>query len=236
MTQKFVAKPKIADYPFTTLEPNLGVVRYDDVEFVVADIPGLIEGAADGKGLGHKFLRHVERARVLVVLIDLASTEGRAPSDQVDVLLNELEKYQPDLIERPRLIIGTKSDVATAPFDGMKISAVTHDGIEQFKGVLADLISRARAEAPKEEVFTVHRPTEEGFSITRADDGTWIVKGRGPERAVAMSDLTNPEALDYLQERFRKIGVERALARAGAHSGDIVRIGEVEMEYEEESM
>ena len=101
------AKPKIADYPFTTLEPNLGVVRVDDnFEFVVADIPGLIEGASEGRGLGHRFLRHVERARVLVVLIDLAVSEGRAPADQERVLLDELGRYQPDLLERPRVIVG----------------------------------------------------------------------------------------------------------------------------------
>jgi len=116
------AKPKIADYPFTTLVPNLGVVRNGDTEFVVADIPGLIEGASEGRGLGHQFLRHVERARVLLVLLDLASLEGRSPAEQERVLLEELGRYEPDLLERPRLIIGTKADVAPpdAEFDGMR--------------------------------------------------------------------------------------------------------------------
>jgi GTP-binding protein len=126
------AKPKIADYPFTTLEPHLGVVRFAEHEFVVADIPGLIEGAADGRGLGHTFLRHVERARVLVILVDLASVEGRDPLEQERVLLDELGCYRPELLERPRLVVGTKADVAQVQFDGMRISAVTREGLEGF--------------------------------------------------------------------------------------------------------
>src|SRR5436190_23666108 len=106
------AKPKIADYPFTTLEPNLGVVRFRDHEYVVADIPGLIEGAAEGRGLGHEFLRHVERARVLVLLLDLAPVDEREPAEQARVLLEELGRYQPDLLDRPRLVVGSKADVA----------------------------------------------------------------------------------------------------------------------------
>src|SRR5580765_1095497 len=107
------AKPKIADYPFTTLEPHLGVVRFQDHEFVLADIPGLIEGAAEGKGLGHTFLRHVERARVLVLLLDLASVEGRSAGEQRVVLLAELERYRPELLERPRLVVANKADVVS---------------------------------------------------------------------------------------------------------------------------
>ena len=107
------ATPKIADYPFTTLEPHLGVVRHGDAEFVVADIPGLIEGASEGKGLGHRFLRHVERARALVMLLDLAPTDDRLPTEQERILLQELGQYRPELLERPRLVVGTKADVAT---------------------------------------------------------------------------------------------------------------------------
>src|SRR6516165_4640447 len=106
------AKPKIADYPFTTLEPHLGVVRFHDHEFVVADIPGLIEGAAEGKGLGHQFLRHVERARVLVILVDLAPVDGRTPAEQERVLVDELRRYQPSLLDRPRIVVGSKADIA----------------------------------------------------------------------------------------------------------------------------
>src|SRR3954463_14149600 len=106
------AKPKIADYPFTTLEPHLGVVRFGGGDFVVADIPGLIEGASEGRGLGHQFLRHIERARVLLVLVDLPSAEGRLPADQEKILLEELGRYRPDLLERPRLVVGSKADAA----------------------------------------------------------------------------------------------------------------------------
>ena len=108
------AKPKIADYPFTTLEPNLGVVRTDDAEFVMADIPGLIEGAAEGRGLGHQFLRHIERARVLVILCDLAPADGVPVADQQRILLDELRRYQPDLVDRPRLVVGSRVDLIDA--------------------------------------------------------------------------------------------------------------------------
>ena len=227
------AKPKIADYPFTTLVPNLGVVRTGDSEFVVADIPGLIEGASEGRGLGHQFLRHVERARVLVVLLDLASLEGRSPADQERVLLAELGRYEPALLERPRLVVGTKADVAPpeVEFDGMRISAVTHEGLGPFLGAVSRLVAEARESQSEPESFVVHRPEEEGFSVRRDEDGAFRIVGRLAERVVAMADLTNPEAMAYVQDRFRRLGVDRALARAGARTGDTVRIAEVELEY-----
>jgi GTP-binding protein len=229
------AKPKIADYPFTTLVPNLGVVRTGDSEFVVADIPGLIEGASEGKGLGHQFLRHVERARVLVILLDLASMEGRTPADQERVLLEELGRHEPELLERHRLVIGTKTDVAPAEveFDGLRISAVTHEGLGPFIGAVTRLVEEARSTEGEVESFVVHRPAEEGFSVRREDDGAFRVVGRLAERVVAMADLTNPEALRYVQDRFRRLGVDRALARAGASHGDTVRIASIELEYHE---
>jgi GTP-binding protein len=227
------AKPRIADYPFTTLEPHLGVVRFDEHELVLADIPGLVEGAAEGRGLGHTFLRHVERARVLVLLLDLASVEQRSAEEQEQVLVDELARYRPELLERPRLVVGSKADVEMVPFDGMKISAVTRAGIPQFLGTLATMVEEARAAEPVDEGFVVLRPQETGFSIVRDDDGAYRVTGRSAERVVSMADLTNPEAIAYVQERFRKMGVERALARAGAHEGDTVRIGAVELEYVE---
>ena len=227
------AKPRIADYPFTTLEPHLGVVRFDDHEFVLADIPGLIEGAAEGRGLGHTFLRHVERARVLVILLDLASVEGRSPEEQERVLLDELGRYQPDLLDRPRLVVGSKVDVATEPYDGLAISAVTRAGIPRFLGTLGTMIEAARAVEPDDGGFVVLRPRESGYSVVRDDDGAYRVTGRAAERVVAMADLTNVEALAYVHERFRKMGVERALARAGARDGDTVRIGGIELEYVE---
>ncbi len=237
------AKPKIADYPFTTLEPNLGVVRFRDHEFVVADIPGLIEGAADGRGLGHEFLRHVERARVLVLLLDLAPVDERPPAEQARVLLDELGRYRPELLERPRLFVGSKADVATFPLEdalpgdardgaeGLTISAVTRQGLDELLGRLGTLVGAARAEEPEPEPFVVLRPAEEGFTVVRDHDGAWRVQGRTAERVVAMADLTNLEAMEYVQYRLRKMGVERALARAGAREGDVVRIGPVELDY-----
>jgi GTP-binding protein len=231
------AKPKIADYPFTTLEPNLGVVRFRDHEFVVADIPGLIEGAAEGKGLGHQFLRHVERARVLVLLLDLAPVDDRTPAEQERVLLDELGRYRPELLERPRLVVGTKADVATMSLDdsefddALTISAVTRQGLDPLLGRLGTLIREARAEEPDPEPFVVLRPVEEGFVVVRDDDGTWRVSGRSAERVVAMADLTNLEAMEYVQYRLRKMGVDRALARAGVREGDVVRIGPIELDY-----
>jgi GTPase len=227
------AKPKIADYPFTTLIPNLGVVRTGDGEFVVADIPGLIEGASEGRGLGHQFLRHVERARVLVVLLDLASMEGRSPADQERVLLEELGRYEPALLERPRLVIGTKADAAApdVEFEGMRISAVTHEGLGPLLGAVSRLVEEARANEGQIESFVVHRPAEEGFSVRRDEDGVLRIVGRLAERVVAMADLTNPDAMAYVQDRFRRLGVDRALARAGARHGETVRIAGIELDY-----
>jgi GTP-binding protein len=222
------AKPKIADYPFTTLVPNLGVVRLDDVEFTVADIPGLIEGASEGKGLGHRFLRHVERARVLVVLLDLTADVA----EQERILLQELGQYRAELLERPRVVVGSKADAATADFDGMRISAITGDGLRPLLGRVAELVTEARREEPVAEGFVVHRPAPEGVTVERGDDGAFVVRGRPAERAVAVSDITNMEALAYVQQRLKRLGVDRALARAGAREGDVVHIGGFTFEYE----
>jgi GTP-binding protein len=229
------AKPKIADYPFTTLVPNLGVVRFHEHEFVLADIPGLVEGAAEGRGLGHRFLRHVERARVLVLLLDLAPAAGPSPAVQEAVLLSELGRYQPDLLERPRLVVGSKADVATEVYDGMHISAATRSGLDELLGRVADLVDEARAEPESPDPIVVLRPQEEGISIVQEAAGVWRVQGRVAERAVSVSDFRDPDALVFVQQRLQKIGVDRALARAGARDGDVVRIGDTELEYEANS-
>jgi GTP-binding protein len=231
------AKPKVADYPFTTLEPHLGVVTVDGAEFVMADIPGLIEGASEGKGLGHQFLRHIERARVLLVLVDLAPSSHDTPAaEQEAVLLRELGRYRPELLERPRLTVGTKADAAPndVDWDGLRISAVTGDGVADLLHRTAALVAEARAELPAPETYVVHRPEPEGVHIERGDDGAYVVVGRPAERAVAVNDLTNPQALDYVRHRLRRLGVDRALARAGARPGDVVRIGDLTMEYADE--
>ncbi|MEN3315970.1 MAG: GTPase [Acidimicrobiaceae bacterium] len=232
------AKPKIADYPFTTLEPHLGVVRVDETELVVADIPGLIEGASEGRGLGHRFLRHVERARVLVVLVDLVSVDGTPPADQERTLLSELGRYRPELLERPRLVVGTKADAAgpggsleSGPWDGLRISAVTGEGLPDLLHRMAALVGEARASRPAHAAFVVHRPEPEGVRVERADDGAYVVRGASAERAVAVSDLSSAEALAFVHERLERAGVDRALARAGAREGNEVRIGSMSFEY-----
>jgi len=238
------AKPKIADYPFTTLEPHLGVVRAGGprggTEFVMADIPGLIEGAAAGKGLGHTFLRHIERARILVVLLDLGAPlmGGEEPSVQQRVLLSELGSYRPELLERPRLVVGNKADVAAAdgvnddnePLYDMLISAATGEGVRGLVDRLATLVVEARSTtagtgvADASEVV-VHRPVPEGVDVQRAGPRAWVVAGRAAERAVAFSDLTDAGAQAEAVRRLRRLGVDRALARAGARDGDEVTVG-----------
>ncbi len=231
------AKPKIADYPFTTLEPNLGVVRMDEGdEIVVADIPGLIEGASEGRGLGHQFLRHVERARALCLLIDLAPTAPHLPEEQERILLDELGRYRPELLDRPRVIVGSRADLADDDVEVPMpvVSAVTGEGVASVVGAMAVAVRAARAAEPEPEPFVIHRPAPVGLVVERADDGSFVVRGRAAERAVALSDLTNLEALAYVQERLRKLGVDKALAKAGAKDGDVVAIGRFSFEYAED--
>ena len=247
------AKPKIADYPFTTLEPNLGVVRCDDdSNFTMADIPGLVEGAAEGKGLGHQFLRHITRSRVLVVLIELDPVTGVSPYEQHRVLLHELGQYRPELLDRPRIVVGSKADAAgivdvadvAALFgssdtgeeigdDGvflpdLVISSVTGLGFPALIGTLGTMVAEARTAEPEATGnIVIHHPLPEGFSVERIEEGVYEVFGKVVERAVALNDVTTDEAADYIQDRLRKIGVDRAMARAGARDGDEVRIGEL---------
>jgi GTP-binding protein len=235
------AKPKIADYPFTTLEPNLGVVRTaDDVNFTVADIPGLVEGAADGKGLGHRFLRHVTRARVLLVLLELEPVTGISPQEQGRVLLDELGRYRPELLDRPRFVVGSKADVVGARSDpadmgangagplapDLLISAVTGQGVPELLGALSRLVTEARAAVPVGDgTIVIHRPLPGGIIVDKVEDGVFTVIGKGAERAVSLNDVTTDEAAAYIQDRLKRLGVDRLLARAGAKDGDLVHIG-----------
>ena len=234
------AKPKIADYPFTTLVPNLGVVRVGEragrpgaaTEFVMADIPGLIEGAAEGRGLGHDFLRHVERARVLCVLIDL-SEYAADPATQLEVLLRELGDYQADLLTRPRVVVGSKGDVAVHDAGDLEvISSITGDGVAKLVARLGELVDGVRREeaATREAVEVVHRPLPEEVRVERGPDG-WHVLGRPALRAVRFQDLTDDEALAEVVSRLKALGVDRLLTRAGVLDGDIVSVGALTFEW-----
>jgi GTP-binding protein len=230
------AKPKIADYPFTTLEPHLGVVRLDEhTEFVVADIPGLIEGASEGRGLGHQFLRHIERARVLCVMVDLAAADGVSPDEQERILLQELAQYEPDLLDRPRVVVGTKADIAVADWSGLRISAVTNDGLRELVGRMAALVHEARAEQPVNAGIVILRPDVEGGRAERVGEHEFRLVGRQLERVVALNDVTTPEALSYIDHQMKRLGVPKLLARAGAQDGDIIWVAGFSFEYQQEA-
>jgi GTP-binding protein len=228
------AKPKIADYPFTTLEPHLGVVRFGEHELVVADIPGLIEGASEGRGLGDRFLRHVERCRAVVLLLDLSPDAPAAPQEQERVLVDEMARYDRDLAARPRLVVGSKADNEDRSWGwkGQRISSLTGEGLPELLGWMAKVVEEARASLPAPARYVLHRPEPVGVQVERTSGGVWVVRGRSAERAVALSDLTDPSALAYAQSRLRRLGVDRYLARAGARAGDRVRIGDFEFEYQ----
>jgi GTP-binding protein len=232
------AKPKIAAYPFTTLEPNLGVVSVDDeTNFVVADIPGLIEGASEGRGLGHQFLRHIERARVLCILVDLAPVDGTEPDEQVNVLLHELGQYRPDLLDRPRLVVGTKADVVQPDdleimgWDHPVISAVTGQGVRDLVGRMASLVHEARQTTEERDGLVVIRPEATGAIVERLDEHEFRLVGREVERVVALNDITTADALAYIDYRLDQLGVHKMLTRAGVMEGDVVWIGEFSFEY-----
>ena len=232
------AKPRIADYPFTTLEPNLGVVSLDeDTEFVVADIPGLIEGASEGRGLGHRFLRHVERARALCLMVDLASLDGIGPAEQERILLDELGRYRPELLERPRVVVGTKADIVLPDalramgWDRPVISAATGQGVRELVGQMARIVHESRQAEPEPEGVVVLRPETTGAVVERLGDNEFRLMGREVERVVALNDVTTPEALSWIDGRLQRLGVHKMLAPAGVAEGDIVWIGEFSFEY-----
>ena len=230
------AKPKIADYPFTTLEPHLGVVKIDEnTDFVVADIPGLIEGASSGKGLGHQFLRHVERARVMCVMLDLAAVDEASPGEQERVLLHELGEYRPELLERPRVIVGSKADVAVAEWDGLRISAVTGEGVRTLVGQLAALVHEARSAQTSAAGSVILRPEAEGGRVERLGEHEFRLVGRQVERIVALNDVSTPDALSYIDFQMKRLGMPKLLARAGAQDGDVIWVADFSFEYQQEA-
>ena len=249
------ARPKIADYPFTTLHPNLGVVQVGDHRYTIADVPGLIEGASEGKGLGLDFLRHVERCSALLHVLDCATLEpGRDPLSDLEIIRRELAAYpvpegQIPLLDRPQLIALNKIDVPDARelaefvrpelealgYRVFEISASSHEGLRQLSFALGDLVDTARAEAAEasaeEAPRIVLRPkavNDNGFRVV-TEGGTYgtlyRILGEKPERWVAQTDFTNDEAVGYLADRLQKIGIEDALVKAGAVAGSTVVIG-----------
>ncbi|MBM9459277.1 GTPase ObgE [Nocardioides sp. zg-536] len=239
------ARPKIADYPFTTLVPNLGVVTAGDVVFTVADVPGLIEGAAEGRGLGHDFLRHIERCAALVHVLDTATMEpGRNPADDLAVIEDELRRYG-GLEDRPRLVALNKVDVPdgrgiadmvveelrAAGHRVFPISAVSGEGTRELIFAMAEIVQEARkareAEIPARVVVRPKAVDDDGFTVTRTGAG-WRVRGRKPERWVRQTDFSNDEAVGYLADRLNRLGVETRLVQLGAEEGDAVLIGPTE--------
>jgi GTP-binding protein len=235
------AKPKIADYPFTTLSPNLGVVTVGEREIVLADIPGLIEGAADGKGLGHEFLRHTERARALVVLLDPSTLQDDPPGRQLEVLLEELLAHNPKLAAMPRIVAVSKSDVlggeGIAAFglgeDVIGFSGLTGEGIDELMYRVASIVESVEHSTPEREGYVLHRPLRDDFTIRR-DGPQWVVEGLAAVRAVNLSDLTDPDAADFVSQRLERSGIVQGLRDAGATSGDDVRIGSIVFTFEPE--
>lgn len=235
------ARPRIADYPFTTLTPNLGVVEGGDGSFVVADIPGLLPGAHTGKGLGDRFLRHVRRAAVLVYVVDLAA-EDRDPFQDVQVLQHELAEFDADLSRRPSLIVGNKIDAAPERVNELRtlipeviaISAMTGEGVDELVDILRLEVERVRAESPPAIGYVRHVLKEEPLHVEREDAG-WRVHGRRVERSVATTDMDNEEAVVRLQRRLISMGVERLLEDAGAVPGDEVRIGAIAFDFQPEA-
>ena len=248
------ARPKIADYPFTTLVPNLGVVRAGDTTFTVADVPGLIEGASEGRGLGHDFLRHVERCAAIVHVVDLATMEpGRNPMSDLDVIEGELASYG-GLDDRPRIVALNKidvpdgrdmadivsEDVRARGWDVYPVSAASHEGLRELSFAMARLVAERRAAEPT--VVTeriVLRPTgssgtgpeftvrETGDPSAGAGQRAWRVRGAKPERWIRQTDFSNDEAVGFLADRLNRLGVEAKLLALGAVEGDSVLIGDV---------
>ncbi|GAA1965851.1 GTPase ObgE [Microbacterium deminutum] len=247
------ARPKIAEYPFTTLHPNLGVVQAGDIRYTVADVPGLIEGASEGKGLGLEFLRHVERCTALVHVLDCATLEpGRDPLSDLDVILAELAAYpvpegQVPLLERPQLVALNKVDVPEARdladlvrpdleargFRVFEISTVSHEGLRQLNFALGDIVAAHRIElasAPAPERIVIRPKGSQKEFTVRVEGGTYgpvyRILGEKPVRWVQQTDFQNEEAVGYLADRLEKLGVEDQLFRAGAIPGATVVIGE----------
>lgn len=248
------AKPKIGAYHFTTIKPNLGVVSTpDNRSFVMADLPGLIEGASDGVGLGHQFLRHVERTKVIVHMIDMSGSEGRDPIDDYHVINKELVAYKQRLEDRPQIIVANKMDMPDAEENLelfkeeigddhiiIPLSAVSRDNIDQLLYTIADQLEKVKdIDFSVEEdenvgvnrVVYKHTPSQDTFTITRDDDGAYVVSGNAIERTIKMTDFNSDPAVRRFARQMRSMGIDDALRARGCSNGDIVRILGGEFEF-----
>ena len=252
------AKPKIANYHFTTLSPNLGVVDTENGGFIIADIPGLIEGASEGVGLGHEFLRHIERTRVILHVIDMSASEGRDPYEDYLQINKELETYNLRLMERPQIIVANKMDMPGAEenlkefkeklaanydeFDELPqifpISSLAHQGLENLLEATAELLDQTdefllynEDDMEQEEVYYGFNEEERPFEISRDDDASWVLSGEKLEKLFVMTNMERDESIMKFARQLRGMGVDEALRERGAKDGDIVRIGNFEFEF-----
>lgn len=251
ITMVSAARPEVAAYHFTTLVPVLGVVSLDKGHsFVMADIPGLIEGASEGVGLGHAFLRHVERTKVIIHVLDASGMEGRDPLEDYEKINKELALYNKRLATRPQIVAANKMDIPEAQenfarieeymkergVEVFPISAATGDGLKALMERVSVLLSEyvEEVETTDEEAVRMYQPEDEhAIKITRDDTGAFIVSGRYLERKVAMTKFNNAEAVRRFQVYWKKSGIEAAIKARGIKEGDTVRIGEMEFEYRE---
>jgi GTP-binding protein len=244
------AKPKIAAYHFTTLKPNLGVVKTKDGRsFVVADLPGLIEGASLGEGLGDKFLRHIERTRVIAHVVDMGSTEGRDPYEDYVTINKELENFNKKIIEKPQIIIANKMDVEGAKENLAKfrekvdapiyeVSALENEGLDKVLIALADMLDTIEKQPLYEdERFESHVlykfKREQPFTVTKESDGVYVIRGDEIEKIYKMTWFVTDEAFLRFSNKLRKLGIDDKLKEMGIQNGDTVRILDYEFEYKE---
>lgn len=232
------ARPRVAAYPFTTTEPNLGTVEGEDVDFILTDVPGLIEGAHLGKGMGIGFLRHIERALIIVYMVDMSPYSGRRPADDLVILENELGEFSAELRGRKRVVAINKMDLSPAPeaveevsrecrergLEIFPVSVATGKGVGALMGALEELVKEARISPPEGAEVVYSTSADEDIINVQHERGRYVVRGSRIERMVNMTDWNNDEALSYLAGRLRHEGVEDAIARAGAMPGDEVEI------------
>lgn len=244
------AQPKIANYHFTTLFPNLGVVWVEDgVSFVMADIPGIIEGASEGAGLGHDFLRHIDRCRLLVHVVDVSGSEGRDPVADFDAINEELQQYSPELATRPQIVAANKTDIMEDPenlerlrshveelgYTLLEISAAAHQGTRQLVGKVAEMLSTLPPVTVYEPEYVPKSPASDSsntLDIRRADDGTWLVEGPWLQRIMSNTNFADYESRMWFDRQLRECGLYQQLEERGIQDGDTVSLYDFEFEYQ----